>query len=506
MFVVNKNKIRSIQRRKYFASFVTTVAVSVIANSANLSVASETGPPEINKDLLAAVAELHGLSETQAVERLARESEAAITLKHIRERPLTSYAGSWFDADTMKLNVAIVDTDDLDLLEGLNVEPVLVSNSLTELQKLREQASDHVRSLESLGDSVLISYIDFRSNKVVLGIDRQHTVSARFSLNQEEFSDAIEVIEEEANFMLSADPFRAADGTRNLTWQQDHGGLRPCSIGAPVEDGYVTAGHCGYANNEIVDVNQDALGDVVNSQWEDTTNGPDIGYVQTNANWTPTAQVNGYTDGNFDISAEWGGIIKYPVGSTLCRYGQTTGGPNCSTLDQLDVDIAYSQTRTLAGMSLVDASCTSDGDSGGTWVAGAGQIQGIHSGGQAFAIGDQCPTTFDYLFFQPIRDALDEYSVTMLTEHGSNAPDLTDVECPDPGVSTYGRYYCGVNNVDSQGEVSFQWTATGGASSTKTYIVKKCSVHSTISVTLQATNPYGTDTKYYTFPCPASSQ
>ena len=61
MFVVNKNKIRSIQRRKYFASFVTTVAVSVIANSANLSVASETGPPEINKDLLAAVAELHGL-------------------------------------------------------------------------------------------------------------------------------------------------------------------------------------------------------------------------------------------------------------------------------------------------------------------------------------------------------------------------------------------------------------------------------------------------------------
>lgn len=154
-------------------------------------------------------------------------------------------------------------------------------------------------------------------------------------------------------------------------------------------------------------------------------------------------------------------------------------------------------------MSIVDASCTTDGDSGGTWVAGTGQIQGIHSGGQPLAIGDQCPTTFDYLFFQPIRDALDEYDVTMLTSHGSSAPTITSASCPNRAISGQGFYQCAVKKVDSQGEVSFQWTTSTGESSTGLWVSDNCGLLQVVTVTLKATNPYGTTTKNYSFVCPS---
>jgi len=272
-----------------------------------------------------------------------------------------------------------------------------------------------------------------------------------------------------------------------------------------VEDGFVTAGHCGYLGHSIGDASNNALGTVVGSTWPLPGSKPDVGHVQTSAGWTPTAQVNGYNDGVIPVSAEWGGVLEYPVGATLCRYGQTSGGPICGTLNQTNVSVEYAAYSIWTiGASRVVGGCTSDGDSGGTWVGGVGQIQGTHIGGQPYANFDACPTTFEYLYFQPIRDALDEYSVTVLIAHGANAPDITDVECPDLANSYYGRFVCRLNGVDSQGEPQAQWSSNVGGSTNKTYFRKNCTPPSTISVTLQVTNPYGTDTEYYSFPCPTN--
>lgn len=401
----------------------------------------------------------------------------------------------------MRLKVAIADPDELIQLEMLDVDPVLVSNSLTFLKNELNRATDRLGLKLNSGDSIISSYIDYRSNTVVLGVEGQNVNLARSELDSAEFSEAIKIVEDDGLFVLSGS-VRGADGTRNLTWQQAYGGTRPCSIGASVEDGFVTAGHCGYTGNSIVDATQASLGTVQDSTWLDSE-GPDVGYVETVAGLTPTAQVNGYTDGVFSISDEWAGIIEYPVGSTLCRYGQTSGGPICGTLSILDADVYYSAySRTTTGISKVAGGCTSDGDSGGTWVAGTGQIQGTHIGGQPFTNGDACPTTFEYLFMQPIRHALDEFGVTMLTTHGSVAPQITDVNCPHSGSSGNRLYTCIVNSVDSQGEVQLLWTSDYGGSSTTTVFRKRCTVPSFITVALKATNPYGTDTKYYSFPCP----
>lgn len=78
--------------------------------------ASEANSREFNKDILGAVSELYGISESQAVNRLAQETEAAITFQKIRQLSIDSYAGSWFDASRGKLNVAIADVKDHELL------------------------------------------------------------------------------------------------------------------------------------------------------------------------------------------------------------------------------------------------------------------------------------------------------------------------------------------------------------------------------------------------------
>lgn len=482
----------------------STVFLCVVLMSVNSFSSSVGVSDSFDDDIVTAVAGLHGLSEEQAVDRLAKEYEAAIAYKHIRGLFLRGYAGSWFDENSMRLKVAVSDPADLSELELFDVETVVVKHSLADLKSKLDQATNMLRGSSIRDSAIVISYVDIKSNRAVLGIEKSLKTSVQEQLDGAKDLGMIEVIEKTVSPVLSTGSFRGSDEYRNEYFETRYSVEWPCSIGAPIEDGFVTIGHCAFEGHNLLDENGDDFGEVQDSEWEDTTNGPDVAYVETFTGWTPLAEVNGYTDGNIDISEKWGGLVDYAVGSTLCRYGRTSGGPLCEVLDYKDVDVTY-PSRIIAGLSVVGGSCTIDGDSGGTWVAGTGQIQGIHVGGQPFNNGDECPTTFVEVYFQPIRDALDEYNVTMLTQHGSNAPDITAAECPDLGVSTYGRFFCEVTNVDSQGEVSLQWTSSNGGSSTKTWLVKTCIPPSTISVTLQATNPYGTDTKYYSFPCPSSN-
>lgn len=116
-----------------------------------------------------------------------------------------------------------------------------------------------------------------------------------------------------------------------------------------------------------------------------------------------------------------------------------------------------------------------------------------------------CPTSTTWTYYQPIKDVVDEFNVTMLTAHGANAPDIIDVDCPNVANSYYGRFTCWLNDVDSQGEPQAQWSSNVGGTVNNIFYRKSCTPPSTVTVTLQVTNPYGTDTKYYSFPCPTNS-
>jgi len=199
-------------------------AVSFIVVSPNLLAATESGMQGLDQDTLKSVANLYSISESQAIDRMSREADAAYALRRVEELSLESYAGSWFDPSTMKLKVAIANSNDLVHLKGLAVEPVIVENSLAALREKLRAATARTNVLENLGSSVIMSYVDIRANKAILTVDRPFANTVRSALA--EFEGMVDVVEGDSTPVLSTGDVRAADGTFNPFW-----GL-PCSIGA----------------------------------------------------------------------------------------------------------------------------------------------------------------------------------------------------------------------------------------------------------------------------------
>src|SRR5690606_11175910 len=134
----------------------------------------------------------------------------------------------------------------------------------------------------------------------------------------------------------------------------------------------------------------------------------DIGRVEVDLGWVPTPKINGYSDGLLYVSGKWSGLVESLSGQTVCRYGQTSGGPHCGTLDAIlpyedfSIGRVYHVARVIGG-------CTHHGDSGGPWLSGVGnQVQGTHIGGTALGT---CPLSTTYTYYQPISDHVSAYGL-----------------------------------------------------------------------------------------------
>jgi streptogrisin C len=427
---------------------------------------------------------------------LARETEAAQTFRLLEERPVRGYAGSWFDGDSLTLNVAISSAEDSERIHAMGANPVPVARSLEQLEDTLERIAARERTAPQAG-VVLKSYIDYQSNRVVLGVAPGQGASMRSQLRSSDVDlHSVDVVEVAEIPEFSTGAVRAADGTRNLTWQQQYNKVYPCSVGASVEGGYVTAGHCGYVGNNIGSASGQALGTVRGSA---LAQGKDSGWVETNSNWQPQPHINGYADGTISVAAKWSGMNEAPVGSTVCRYGQTSGGPDCGTI------VARNQTRTfsggivLNGITQASGICTNDGDSGGPYVAAGGQIQGTNIGGSPT---NTCPQPANEVYFQPIRHTLQQFGRTMLTAHGRNRPTVAGFRCPDLNNSGSGMYSCKIDYYNSQGATTLQWSPSGWGPSNSSFMFGSCVANQYLTVTFTATNPYGSSSTTATFRCP----
>jgi len=159
--------------------FVFGISIS----SALLYADSVEDTPEYAPDILEAVADLYGISEDQAIDRLALESTAAIAYKHIRGLSLPSYAGSWFDPSTKRLKVAVASVDDLAALEMFDVEPVLVTKSLDKLTAELNDALSFLSNRRGLDTTIVKSYVDIRLNSAVITVDQSVHLSLRSELD-----------------------------------------------------------------------------------------------------------------------------------------------------------------------------------------------------------------------------------------------------------------------------------------------------------------------------------
>ncbi len=185
-----------------------------------------------------------------------------------------------------------------------------------------------------------------------------------------------------------------------------------CSLGFPGTTGngnnvMLTAGHCVEGNPDILNRSGVHIGRGVATQFPSA----DMGLMDIDAEDTG----RGYVDTRMGTTVRITSSSKAPVGTTLCKAGNTTGW-TCGKIT------AYNQTVRYSGESVATTGlakstvCTEGGDSGGAYIAG-NTAQGMTSGGPAD--GHDCGynqgsnATGSYSYYQPVVDAANKYGVTL---------------------------------------------------------------------------------------------
>lgn len=441
---------------------LTVMAGIVLVGGVNRAEANEVDAGWIGEAM-----RLYNLDEEGAVERLAREVEAANTYRRVTDSQIRGYAGSWFDSESMRLKVALSSDEDAWRVRAMGAIPVFVSRSGDELEALRRSVADQIRELKP--GALRSTHVDYPRNRVVLGISPARlSAIGQFLEVKDVDMEAVHIVAASTLPETSSGNVRGADGTRNLTYHAASGYTvdYPCSIGASVVGGYVTAGHCGAESHEMGASDNTPLGAVESSTWDSGTHRIDAGWVSTYGGWTPQAIVNGYADGAISISSAWSGNNPAPLYSTVCRYGQTSGGPHCGTIAAVGQDIEFCcSLGWILNLTVLSGSCSDDGDSGGTHMAAGQQVQGVNVGATT---GNTCPTATTNVYLQPIADSLTTFSKVMLSSHGASAPTTSTVHCPDIGLSGYGNYVCHFDYFNSQGNTAIAWSSNTNNSSTST--------------------------------------
>jgi streptogrisin B len=174
-----------------------------------------------------------------------------------------------------------------------------------------------------------------------------------------------------------------------------YGGKFRCSLGFNVVSGstnyFLTAGHCGVsASTWYTNANHTTLiGPTVDASF------PGNDYALVRYDNTSLTHPGGYT------------VADPVVGESVTRTGSTTG-THRGTVTALNVSVRYlgHPGGTVSGLIQTDV-CAEPGDSGGPFYDGTKAL-GLTSGGS----GD-C-TSGGTTLFQPVREAVNAYGVTVL--------------------------------------------------------------------------------------------
>ncbi|WP_405058705.1 S1 family peptidase [Kribbella sp. NBC_01505] len=176
----------------------------------------------------------------------------------------------------------------------------------------------------------------------------------------------------------------------------------------------LSAGHCVEGNPMVQNRSGVRLGAGVASRFRTGSPSVDMGLMDIDSSNVG----RGYIDNRNGQTTRVTGSSKAPVGSTICKAGNTTGW-TCGTITQYNLTVNYggaggSVTRT-SGLARSTV-CTEGGDSGGAYISGT-VAQGMTSGGPSD--GHDCGfnqggnATGSYSFYQPVVDAAQYYGVTL---------------------------------------------------------------------------------------------
>ncbi|MGW3636075.1 S1 family peptidase [Streptomyces sp. NPDC005122] len=328
-----------------------------------------------------------GLSKDDATARLKAEATARTVDRAAKRAAGAAYGGSWFEARTGKLTVAVADGSRRKAVEATGAEVTLVRHDERELDAT-------LKRLDSLDAPAGVGswHVDAKTNSVAIGVVSAHKNDndVRAFLDRARRSGPVTVEETRRT------PRTFAAGT--VGGDPYYTGNVRCSIGFSVYGGFVTAGHCAQPGAGVSGWDGSYIGNFQGSSFPDN----DYAWVNVGSGWWTVPVVLGWGTVSDQLVR---GSAEAPVGASICRSGSTSHW-HCGTVLAKNETVNYSQ-GAVHQMTKTSV-CAEPGDSGGSFISGD-QAQGVTSGGWG-----NCGSGGE-TWYQPVNEILSRYGLTLHT-------------------------------------------------------------------------------------------
>lgn len=328
-----------------------------------------------------------GLSQDQATARLKAETAARAVDRAARRAAGHAYGGSWFEAKTGKLTVAVADRSVRNAVAATGAEVTLVRHD-------ERQLDAALKRIDALDAPAGVSswHVDAKNNSVVVDVVSAHRDDndVRAFLDRARRSGPVTVEETRQR------PRTFAAGT--VGGDPYYTGNVRCSIGFSVYGGFVTAGHCAQPGAGVSGWDGSYIGNFQGSSFPDN----DYAWVNVGSGWWTVPVVLGWGTVSDQLVR---GSAEAPVGASICRSGSTSHW-HCGTVLAKNETVNYSQ-GAVHQMTKTSV-CAEPGDSGGSFISGD-QAQGVTSGGWG-----NCGSGGE-TWYQPVNEILGRYGLTLHT-------------------------------------------------------------------------------------------
>ncbi|MEU9362230.1 S1 family peptidase [Streptomyces sp. NPDC048301] len=343
--------------------------------------------PQASAGIITAMQRDLGLTRSQAEARLTAEKAATAVQGEARTAAGAALGGSWFDAGSGRLAVAVTDASKAGAVRATGAEVHVVDHTERELNAAK-------RRLDALSAPSGVSswHVDPRANTVVVNVvtseradnDVRDFVAQARETGLVTVKETAEAPQTFAAGTVGGDPYYT-------------GNVR-CSIGFSVHGGFVTAGHCGQAGGAVRGWDGSAIGSFQGSSFPDN----DYAWVNVGSGWWTVPVVLGWGTVSDQLVR---GSNEAPIGASICRSGSTTHW-HCGNVLAKNETVNYSQ-GAVHQMTKTSV-CAEPGDSGGSFISGD-QAQGVTSGGWG-----NCSSGGE-TWHQPINEILNRYGLTLHT-------------------------------------------------------------------------------------------
>jgi streptogrisin C len=376
--------------------------------------ASAAVPSDVSPGVRAAMQRDLGLTPAQLSQYLGVEDLAATQGKSLGRAQGAAFAGTWIERRPNGSFQLVVGTTAAGAHGASGIEVRNVRHSLNELAASKGQLDLLLAQGAKAPKGVYGWYVDLTSNSVVVAVGRgAQAAGVDFVAASGADAQTVRfVVEDEAPTLRST-----LKGGLGYLRNPGDGYLYACSIGfnatrngAPV---FISAGHCGDAGEPVYleGSPQWTIGPQIgtfaaSSFPQPGHTGNDWSYVSVASGNTQPATVYGWGKGDATVH----GSTEAAVGAAICRSGRTSGW-QCGAIEAKNQTVNYSTGETILNLTRTTA-CSEGGDSGGSFITGPGQAQGVLSGGSGSCKGKHRSSRS---YFQPLLPILSAYNLTLTT-------------------------------------------------------------------------------------------